>query len=247
MVPLQPTEQQPIRGAKVSQQPPFQLVELIERKTVLEENEPWWSILHSVCLSARSWHWIMCMAKCPAETIRIINATFLPTAQNGVSLRRCVWDFVVQGTACSLHQQMPYLHFSPVLKLANEESQNLKIIGVKIWYSTQTIIIYWCQKIYILIRGDMWVTCFYWNTFFSPNMFVFFSVYLKTLLKDFVLICLLALALKLECFRDVIADRQRNSPTEVYVRLVGRWKLAVLILTNEFIRLCPRSSSPLWY
>lgn len=41
--------------------------------------------------------------------------------------------------------------------------------------------------------------------FFSPNTFVFFPVYLKILLKDFVLICLLALALKLECFRDVIA------------------------------------------
>lgn len=71
------------------------------------------------------------MAKCPAETIRIINATFLPTAQNGVSLQRCVWDFVLQGTARSLRQQMSYLHFPPVLKLANEESQNMKIICVK--------------------------------------------------------------------------------------------------------------------
>lgn len=71
------------------------------------------------------------MAKRPAETIRIINATFLPTAQTGVSLQGCVWDFVVQGTACSLPQQMSYLHFPPVLKLANEESHNLKIIRVK--------------------------------------------------------------------------------------------------------------------
>lgn len=97
------TKQQPIiRTAKAWQQPPFQLLELIERKAVLEENEPRRSILHSVCPSVLSWHWIMFVDKSPAETIRIINATFLPTAQNGVGLLWCVCLCVSVLSLCNL-------------------------------------------------------------------------------------------------------------------------------------------------